>query len=143
MPDDYLRAEVGETGAEATDGLRRERDFRDEEYRRAAFGHDLADERYINLSLARARDAVEQVRTEGLRIERPSDGLHRGDLLRVQRVAGRGDGLPFGIWVIIGDAPEHAGVFLDRAGLDEGVDGRLGDAKAVDHLGTVNGLLLA
>ena len=51
MPDDYLGTKVGESGAEATDRLRCERDFRDEEDRRAAFGHDLADERHINLGL--------------------------------------------------------------------------------------------
>ena len=48
---------------------------------------------------------MEQVRPEGLRIERLRDGVHRGDLLGIQRVAGRGDGLPFGIRVVIGNAP--------------------------------------
>ena len=85
---------------------------------------------------------MEQVRPEGLRIERLRDGVHRGDLLGIQRVAGRGDGLPFGIRVVIGNAPEHAGVLLDRAGLDERINGLLGDAEPVDHLRTVGRLLL-
>ena len=59
VPDDHLGAKVGETGAEPADRLRRQRDFRDEEDRGAAFGHDLADERHVDLRLAGARDTVE------------------------------------------------------------------------------------
>ena len=143
VPDDYLGAEVGEARAEATNRLRRERDFRYEEDRRAAFGHDLTNQRHVDLGLTRAGDTMEQVRTKGLRVERLRDRGDGGDLFRVQRVTSRGDGLPFGIRVVIGDPPEHAGVFLNRARLDEGIHGLLGDAEAVDHLGTVSGLLLA
>ena len=85
---------------------------------------------------------MEQVRTEGLRIEGLRDRRHRGDLLRVQRVPGRSDGLPFGVRVVVSHSPEHAGVFLDRTGLDEGVDGLLGDPEAFDHLRAIGGLLL-
>ena len=143
MPDDYLGAEVGEARAEATNRLRRERDFRYEEDRRAAFGHDLTNQRHVDLGLTRAGDTMEQVRTKGLRVERLRDRGDGGDLLRIQRVTSRGDRLPFGIRVVIGDPPEHAGVFLNRARLDEGIHGLLGDTEAVDHLRTVSGLLLA
>ena len=52
MPDDHLGTEVGETGAEPSDRLGRERDFRNEKDRRAAFGHDLSDQRHIDLGLS-------------------------------------------------------------------------------------------
>ena len=143
MPDDHLGAEVGESGTQPTDRLRRERDFGDEEDGRAAFGHDLPNQRHIDLGLTRTRDAVQQVRAEGLRVERLRDRGDGRDLLRIQSVASRGHGLPFGIRVVIGHTPEHAGVFLDGSGLDQGVDGLLGDAEAFDHLRAIGGLLLA
>ena len=142
VPDDHLGAEVGEAGTEATDRLRCQRDFGDQEDCRAAFGHDLANQGDINLGLTRARDAMEQMGAEGLRIKRLRDRGHRGDLLRIQRVASRGDGLPFGIRVVIGHAPKYAGVFLNRTGLDERIHGLLSDAESIDHLGAIGGLFL-
>ena len=142
MPDDHLGAEVGEAGAEPSDRLRCQRDFGDEEDRGAAFGHDLTDERHIDLRLARSRHPVQEVRPEGLRIERLRDRVHRGDLFGIQLMSGRGDGLPFGVRVVIGHAPEYAGVLLDRAGLDQRIDGLLSDTEAFDHLRTVGRLRL-
>ena len=143
MPDDHLGAEVGEAGAETADRLRRQRDFGDEEDRRTALGNDLTDERHVDLRLAGARHAVQEMRPEGLRIERLRDRIHRGHLFGIQGMSRRGDGLPFGVRVVISHAPEHAGVFLDRAGLDQRIDGLLRDAEPFDHLRTVGRLLLS
>ena len=142
VPDDYLGAEVGEAGAEPADRLRRKRDFRDEEDRGPAFGDDLTNEGHVDLRLAGARDTVQEVRPEGLGIQCLRDGGHCGDLFGIQGMSRRGDGLPFGVRVIVGHAPEHAGVLLDRTGLDQRIDGLLGDTEAFDHLRTVGRLRL-
>ena len=84
---------------------------------------------------------MQQVRAESLRVQGLRDGRHRGHLLRVQHMPRRGDRLAFGVGIIVGHAPEHAGILLDRPRLDEGVDGLLGDAEALDHLGAISGLL--
>ena len=142
VPDHDLGAEVGEAGAQAADRLRGQGDFRDKEDRGAAFGHDLADQSDVDLGLPRAGDAMEQVRTEGLLIEALRDGRHRGKLLRIEVMAGGRDGFRLGERVVVGHAPEHAGVLLDRARLEERIDRLLGNPEPRDQLGAVGGFLL-
>ena len=131
VPDDDLGAEVGEAGAEAAHGLGRQRDLGHEEDGRAALLDDLADEGDVDLGLARAGHAVQQVRAEGPGVER---GRHRGDgggLLGVGVMAGGGDGLRLGVGVVVGHAQDDLGALGDQALADQGVDRRLTDADAV------------
>jgi len=119
MPDHDLGAEVGEAGTETTDRLGRQRDLGNQEDRGAALGDDLADQGDVDLGLPRARDPMQQVSLEGLAVQRLRHRSHRGELVPIKRVPGGRDGFRFGERIIVGHAPEHAGVFLDHPGTEQ------------------------
>jgi hypothetical protein len=74
---------VAEAGAEAGDRLRREADLGDEDDRAAAALQRRLDRRQVDLGLARAGDAVEELLAgrAGLAVERRHQGVDRGLLL--------------------------------------------------------------
>src|SRR6202012_4382959 len=74
---------VAEAGAEAGDGLRREADLGDQDDRPAAALQRRLDRRQVDLGLARAGDAVEELLAGrvGLAVERRDQGVARGPLL--------------------------------------------------------------
>ena len=74
---------VAEAGAEAGDGLRGEADLGDEDDRAAPAGERRLDRRQVDLGLARAGDAVEELLAgrAGLAVERRDEGVDGGPLL--------------------------------------------------------------
>jgi len=142
MPDDHLGAQVGQPRTQPPDRLGGQGDLGHQEDRRATLGDDLADERDVDLGLARARDSVEQVGLERLRIEGSRHRSHRRRLFGVERVAGGSDRFRLRERVVVGHAPEHARVLLDRARADQRVHRLLRDPETRDHLRAVGGLRL-
>ena len=143
VPDHDLGAEVREPGAQATDGLGRERHLGHQEEGRAAFLDDLADQGDVDLRLARARDAVEEMRPEGPGVERGRDGGDGGGLLGIGRVPGGRHGLGIGEGVVVGDAQDDLGLLRDEALADQGIDRRLTDADAIRRVRARHGALPA
>ena len=113
---------VAEAGAEAGDGLRREADLGDEDDRAAAALERRLDRRQVDLGLARAGDAVEELLAgrAGLAVERRHQGVDGGPLLgeeprRLDRGVEAGGG---------GGAADARVAGRDQAALGEPADDR-------------------
>ena len=121
---------VAEAGAEAGDGLRGEADLGDQDDRPAAAGERRLDRRQVDLGLARAGDAVEELLAGrvGLAVERRDEGVDGGLLLgeelrRVDRggEAGGGGGaaharIAGGDQAALGEPAQGRAVGADRGG---------------------------
>ena len=88
------REAVAEAGAEAGDGLRGEADLGDEDDRAAAALQRRLDRGQVDLGLARAGDAVEQLlaRRAGLAVERGDDRVDRAPAARAAASGGSAGG---------------------------------------------------